>query len=97
MVTDSDGHDSDSEDDGGEDLDSHPVGATQAPGISGSLELGISSGDQASRVATTDDPRQALNDRPQDPLGQRLLQLHLLEARGLHDQLIEPLLDDVAG
>ena len=84
------------EDDGGEDLDAHPVGAAEAAGIPGSLQLGVGAGDQPTRVATADHARQALNDRAQDPLREGLLQLHLFEALGLNDELIEPLLDDVA-
>ena len=44
-----------------QDLDAHPVGAAQAAGIAGLLELGVGAGDDAALVAAAADAREALD------------------------------------
>ena len=83
------------DDDGGEELDAHPVGPSQAAGISGLFELGVGTRDQPAGVATAGHPRESLHQRAQDALGEGLLELHLLEALRLHHELFETLLDDI--
>ena len=53
--------DQDRANDGGQDLDAHPVGAAQAAGIAGLLQLGVGAGDHAALVAAAADAREALD------------------------------------
>ena len=82
------------EGDEAEELHADPVGAAQAAGVAGLLELRVGAGDHAAVLAPAD-PGEPLDHRPHHPLVERLLQLHLFQRLRLDDELGESRLDRV--
>jgi len=86
----------DGEHDRRQELHAHPVGAAQATGVAGLLELRVDPGDHPGPLtAARSGPRQPLDGGFDDPIEERLLELHLLQRLGLDDELAEALLDGV--